>query len=304
MINSRWSWLRWLPVFFILAWWFYDLQFQWRVLIEYQYGWMVVLLAGFLVWERWPTRPLQVRPAPAWACLSMALAGAPFILVAEIYKQSVARSLASSFALSLGCALFLAALLAYLGGWTTLRHFLFPLLFLFVAVPLPGILWNPVVLSLQNVITLLNVELLNLMGIPAQQHANTIHLPRCVVGVDEACSGVRSLQSSIMAALFIGDLTLRRKGSRLLLLAGGIALALVGNLIRSFYLSLTAHRHGLKALEGVHDAAGWGILAFTALGVIVLAWAIGKVDQWAEKEVLSAWEHKEPLPVAESKHVS
>lgn len=301
MINAQWSWLRWLPVFAILTWWFYDLQFQWRVLIEYQYGWMVVLLAGFLVWERWPTRPRQPVPAPAWACLSLAVAGAPFVLIAEIYKQSVARSLASSFALSLGCVLFIAALLAYLGGWSTLRHFLFPLLFLFVAVPLPGILWNPVVLTLQSVITWLNVELLNLIGIPAQQHANTIHLPRCVVGVDEACSGVRSLQSSIMAALFIGDLTLRRTGSRVLLLLGGISLALVGNLIRSFYLSLTAHRHGLKALEGIHDAAGWSILAFTALGVVALAWSIGKVDQWAEKEAAACVEEETPLPEPQGK---
>jgi hypothetical protein len=41
-----------------------------------------------------------------------------------------------------------------------------------VAVPIPKILWNPIVLGLQNFITMLNVETLKLIGIPAIQQAN------------------------------------------------------------------------------------------------------------------------------------
>lgn len=242
------------------------------MLVEYQFGWIVVLLAGYLFWERWPTRPGYDRTVPRWIPIVLVLLAVPCVLVAELYKQAVASTPSSSFALSIGCTLFILANALHLHGWPATRHFLLPLLFLFVAVPLPKIFWNPIVLGLQNLITTLNVETLNLVGIPAVQHANVIQLPKAVVGVDEACSGVRSLQSSVMAAVFIGDLMLRRAGAKLGLFAVGVALALVGNFLRSFYLCLTAHWHGSKALESAHDTTGWSILAFTAGGLALAAW--------------------------------
>jgi exosortase len=208
--------------------------------------------------------------------------GTPFVLLAELYKNGVANTPAASFSLSIGCFLFLAAIMLNTYGRATFRHFLFPLLFLFVAVPLPKLLWNPIVLGLQGLITGWDVAALRLMGIPASQQANVILLPNCVVGVDEACSGTRSLQSSIMAALFIGDLTLKRRSSKVVFFLAGVGLAIMGNFLRSFYLSLTAHQRGLEALEGVHDAAGWSILVFTACGLMGMAWLMGRWEKFAQ----------------------
>ena len=273
-----WLWLA--PGLLVLGWWLYDLHFQWEAIVDYQYGWMVALLAAYLTWERWPTRPTQDRPAPLWLCGLLVVLATPLLVVAELYKNGIAGTPSTSFLVSIASTLYLAALVLYAWGRATLAHFLFPLLFLFVAVPLPQILWGPIVVGLQGLITALNVETLNLLGIPAVQHANVIQLPRCVVGVDEACSGVRSLQSSIMATLFIGDLTLKRPGAKLAFLAAGMALALVGNFFRSLFLSLTAHREGIDALKHLHDTAGWSVLLFTAGGMIVLAWVVGR---WEKK---------------------
>jgi exosortase len=124
-----------------------------------------------------------------------------------------------------------------------------------------------------------NVEVLNLVGIPAQQIGSTIRLPNCTVGIDEACSGVRSLQSAVMATLFIGYLTLRRKSLQVALFVAGVALAIFGNLVRSLFLSLTANAKGVEAIQNVHDTAGWSILAFTVCGVGLAAWWLGKVER-------------------------
>lgn len=272
------EWLVWLPLFLILAWWLYDLQFQWRALADYQFGWLVVLLAAYLVWDRWTNLPPTDQPVSFWICAALVLFGTPFVLVAELYKQAIANTPAASFSLSIGCVFYIAANLLYLRGWQTFRHFLFPLGFMCLAVPLPGVLWNPVVLALKRLITTLDVEVLNLIGIPAVQQANVIRLPTCVVGIDEACSGVRSLQSSIMAGLFIGNLIFKGFGSLLIFFLAGIGLALAGNFIRSLILSITAHRHGIEALERLHDAAGWSIFAFTATGLIATAWFIRRVE--------------------------
>ncbi len=274
-----WRWAIYLPIAFILGWWLYDLQFQWRALIEYQYGWIVVLLVGYLVWERWSTIPRDDGPVSLWLCTILVLAGTPFVLVAELYKQAIANTPAASFCLSIGCTFYLAANILYLHGWKTLRHFLVLLAMIFLAVPLPGILWNPIVLSLQRLITFLNVETLNLLGIPAIQQANVIRLPNCVVGVDEACSGVRSLQSSIMAGLFVGNLMFKKFSSQILFLVMGIALALTGNFLRSLFLSITAHRQGIEALKSFHDTAGWSIFFFSVTGLVIVAWLVGKMEK-------------------------
>jgi len=268
-----------IPIIFIVGWWVYDLHFQWRALVEYRYGWLVVMLAGYLVWERWHNIPPDDQPASLWLCFLLVLLGTPFVLASDLSRQGIANSPAASFALSIGCVLYLAANILYLRGWKTMRFFLFPLFFVFLAVPLPTIIWEPVILGLQRAIVTLNVEMLSLVGIPAAQHANVIQLPHCVVGVDEACSGIRSLQSSIMASLFIGYLTLARTGTRLAFFVAGVFVALTGNFLRSFYLSLTAHKRGIEALHGAHDTAGWSILIFTVVSLIAIAWLAGKCEK-------------------------
>ena len=276
------SWVRalWLlPAALVAAWWIRDLSFEWSSLVEYHFGPIVVMLAAYLVWERWPSRPLQDAPAPFGLSLAMAALGFCCVLAAELYRIGLARTPTSSMLLSLGCALFIAAQLLVISGRRTLMHFLFPLLFFFIAVPIPHFFWNPVVLGLQSFVAMLNVEALRLMGIPAERFAHVIQLPNTRVGVDEACSGVRSLQSSIMAALFVGDLTLRKAGWKVFFLIGGVVLAVAGNFFRSLYLCLTAYRHGDAALRAVHDTAGWSVLAFTAVGVVLLAMLVSRLDR-------------------------
>ena len=263
----------------VAAWWIRDLSCQWSSLVEYRFGPIVVMLAAYLVWERWPTRPAHDEPASFRPSLALAALGFCCVLVAELYRIGIARTPTSSMLLSIGCASFIAAQLLSIWGRQTLLHFLFPLLFFFIAVPIPKFFWNPVVLGLQTFVAMLNVEALRLMGIPAERFAHVIQLPNTRVGVDEACSGVRSLQSSIMAALFVGDLTLRKTGWKMVFLVGGVVLAVAGNFFRSFYLSLTAYRHGDAALKAVHDTAGWSVLAFTAVGVVLLAMLVSRLDR-------------------------
>ncbi|MDA1274046.1 MAG: exosortase/archaeosortase family protein [Verrucomicrobia bacterium] len=255
------------PIAAILAWWIYDLQFQWRNLSEHEFGWIVPVLAGYLVWDRWNSIPQDDSPCAALISFLIVLAATPFVLVAELYKQAIAQTPASSFCLSIGCVLFLAANILHLCGPKTLLHFLFPMMFIFVSVPLPGILWNPIVLTLKEVVTKLDVEFLNLIGIPAFQRVNVIQLPGCALGIDDACSGIRSLQSSVMAALFIGFLNFSSVTSRIAFLLGGMGFAMLGNFLRSLFLAVAVHWRGNEALDEFHDAAGWGILLFTLAGL-------------------------------------
>lgn len=268
-----------LPWLAVVVWWIWDLHVHWETQVEFQHGWLVVPLAGYLAWERLPSCPPSQPASSVRGPVVLALFSAPLVLVAELYKYAVASTPSSSFILSLGCCGFVMAILWLQHGGSVARRMVFPLLFMFVAVPIPMPLWNPVVLGLQGFITTLNVETLNLLGIPAQRSGNLIHLPRGTVGVDEACSGIRSLQSSIMAALFIADLTLKHSGAKAFFFVAGIGLAVVGNFGRSLFLSLTAASKGVQAVDTVHDTAGWSVLIFTAGGIALLAWWVARAER-------------------------
>jgi exosortase len=169
----------------------------------------------------------------------------------------------------LGCSMLtiMAGNADWVFGYPGFRSLGFSIGFLVFALPLPETLYQPVVSGLQKSVAAVTVDLLKLIGIPAHQSGTVIQLSHAVVGIDEACSGIRSLQSTLMATFFIGHLTLRRTGSKTILLLAGVLLAILGNVGRSFFLSYTAQTRGIESLKGMHDAAGWSILAFTATSV-------------------------------------
>jgi exosortase len=266
------------PAFLVMAWIVSRAQWFWRNNPDLQFGWVVVLLCAYLFWEAW-----EKRPAPNWRlrpwAVGLFLAGLGLMFLVQIYQAVMGSSAPTTLGLALGGMLVVAGNLGVVFGGAGVRHFGMAFGFLLIAMPVPSGIQGPIVGTLQNKVAWFNTEVLNLLGIPATQVGSLIHLPAGTVGVDEACSGIRSLQSTIMATLFIGYLTLNRFSLQVLLFLSGISLAILGNLIRSLYLSLTANARGIEAIAGVHDAAGWSILTFTAVGVIILSWFFKKLER-------------------------
>jgi exosortase len=276
--QRRGTFLALAPSWVAVAWLISKAQWVWTNRPEMQFGWIVVLLSAYLFWENWPPR---FRPVFRGTLLNVisAAAGLALLGLIQVYQAAFGTNAASLCGHALGTLIVAGANLHFVFGWAGLRTFGFPFLFLLVAMPMPSAIQGPVTHALQGLVASLNVEVLNLVGIPAQRVGNLIHLPNGTVGINEACSGIRSLQSSIMATLFIGYLTLRSNGLRSILFVGGMLTAVVGNIFRSLYLSLTANARGVEAVDQVHDAAGWSILAFTAVGVALLAWFLARIER-------------------------
>lgn len=146
------------------------------------------------------------------------------------------------------------------GGKPWLKHFGFAVAFFLVAVPWPSQWENALVQSLMRLNTGIVVELISVMGIPALQHGNVIEVSAGMVGVDEACSGIRSLQATFMIALFFGEYYRLRVSRRLGLVAAGAGLAMVCNIARTFTLVYVSSKSGMAAMEKWHDPTGIAIL--------------------------------------------
>jgi exosortase/archaeosortase family protein len=91
---------------------------------------------------------------------------------------------------------------------------------------------------------LINVEILTAIGIPAVQLGNVIEVGSGYVGIDEACTGIRSLQATFMVSLFLGEFYGFSIFRRLILVAGGAFLAFFCNVIRTFLLVYLGAEHG------------------------------------------------------------
>ena len=129
--------------------------------------------------------------------------------------------------------------------------------------PIPPGTYTRLTLGLQLMVTENVLRALHLLGIAAVRHGNILELSSASVGIEEACSGVRSLISCVFAGLFFSASLVRRPWSRALLIALSAPLALAMNFLRSLTLTLLANS-GVHIAGLWHDVTGFAVLAVTA----------------------------------------
>jgi exosortase len=159
-----------------------------------------------------------------------------------------------------------------------LRHFAFPICFILVAVAWPYRIENTLTQGLMRTVTGLTATLLGWLDILASQHGNVIEISTGVVGIDEACSGIRSFQSMLMGALFLGELYRLRWPHRLALIGSGVVVAFFLNVVRTFILTRRASDVGIEAVAKWHDPAGLSIFLASFACLWLLAWRLRKKE--------------------------
>jgi exosortase len=284
----------WLPLGLFAVLWgdlVRQLSYAWETNEQYAYGWFVPFLALALFVRRWMDRP-SANPQPSTlnpqllAAPKLDVGGSAFKISAfalpafvvllcllllplrVIHEINPDWPLASWLLTLLVVALsFYAVFLA--GGWRWVKYFAFPICFILVAVQWPYRIEHSLTQNLMQVVANLTVEILGWFNIPALQHGNLIELSTGVLGVDEACSGIRSFQSTLMAALFLGELYRLRPAIRFLLVGVGLTAAFFFNVCRTLFLTWEANAHGVSAIDKWHDPAGFTI-AVACFGVLWL----------------------------------
>jgi exosortase len=159
------------------------------------------------------------------------------------------------------------------GGWRWVKHFGFPALFLLVAVPWPMRLEGYVVQGLMRLVAAVTAEVVGLFGVPAMQRGNLLEIGSGIVSVNEACSGVRSLQTSLMIALFLGEWYRLRYWVRLALVPTSLLIAFIANVGRTSFLTWSAARLGIARMESLHSSAGVAVVVI----VFGLLWLIARL---------------------------
>ena len=274
-----------LSVFFLAALWFglcRELSGEWSVNEQYNFGWFVPFFALYLFWLRWQDRPQtqisnpQIEIAKFSSACRIAIAALLLLLPLRLFEIANPEWRLLAWIHALAVVTLTLLLLWWAGGKAWLRHFAFPVAFIFIAVPWPTALETPVIQGLMRVVAHVAAETAMLLGTPAQVEGNLIRVSNGLVGVNEACSGIRSLQTSLMIGLLFGEVKRLSVLRRLALVVCAVVIALLANSLRAVFLVMVAATENLSEVSRWHDIAGYSIIAFVFVATLVLAYLLGK----------------------------
>jgi exosortase len=273
-----------LSVLFLAALWFgvcRELSGEWSVNEQYNFGWFVPFFALYLFWLRWQDRPPtqisnRISNIAYSAALGMAIAALLLLLPLRLFEIANPEWRLLAWVHALAVVTLTLLLLWWAGGKAWLRHFAFPVAFIFIAVPWPTALETPVIQGLMRIVAHVAAETAMLLGTPAQVEGNLIRVSNGLVGVNEACSGIRSLQTSLMIGLLFGEVKRLSMLRRLALVVCAVVIALLANFLRAVFLVMVAATENLSEVSRWHDIAGYTIIAFVFVATLALAYLLGK----------------------------
>ena len=284
-----------LPFLFFGALWFIlcrQLTGEWSVNEQYNYGWFVPFFSLYLFWLRWQDRPQSFRISNFEFRILTVGAVVALLLLLPVRLFEIANPEWRLLAWVHATAVVTLTLLLIwrAGGRAWLRHFAFPVAFIFIAVPWPTPVETPIIQGLMRIVARVAAETAMLLGIPAQVEGNLIRVSNGLVGVNEACSGIRSLQTALMIGLLFGELKRLSILRRVELVAGAVAIALFANFFRAVFLVTVAATENISEVSRWHDIAGYTIIALVFVGTMGLAYLLGRSEiRHQRSEVPGRW---------------
>lgn len=276
-------------------------QFFWGHVEEYSFGYLVPLFIGYVLFERWPqireglVGQAEVEGAAgkaAWAdaiALAGLIASAFGIVAGALYRAAAGPENLAAMLVSFGLAGFILCIV-FLGAGQLpvgeaglnkrLRYtalFLFPALIWMISAPLAPAFEQTIRVFLLTKVAVVVTFIFDMLSIPISREGGVLILPNGRVGVEDACSGIRSLTGCLFAGSFLAAVFLDKAWKKVLLLATAICMAVLMNFARSFFLTYWVYLYGDGSIDepalwgvSVHDLAGYAVLGVTCVALLAL----------------------------------
>ncbi len=285
----------------------YDQWKWWSSREDYSFGFIVPFFVGYVIYDRWSkirafllrrewdgaeSPVVSVSEAPLTRFLIVgawggALGGLGLFFLGG-FLQAIANNplLPGGQALAFGFAATTLSLAFLAAGWAPSPPgtivparqrfffaglFVFPALIWILSLPLLNFAEHRVSLFLLNQVTVVVFNVFDILAIPLERQGNVLILEKGQVGVEDACSGIRSLTACLFAGSFLAAVFLQRWWKKVLMIVCAMIFAFIMNIFRSLFLTSWAHLHGSESIAGtVHDVTGYAVLGFTCVGLLLL----------------------------------
>jgi len=243
---------------------------------NYSHGLLIPFIIGYIIW----TQRQKLARTPENSSLLWGGAAVLFALFAlwagvagaELYTQR------------LSLLLLLGGITVYFAGFNLLRLLLVPFGLLFLAFPIPAIIFNKIAFPLQLFASRCAVWSMSVLGIPVLRQGNIIELKPLnsfdtkKLEVVEACSGIRSLMTLLTLAVVFAYFThtpddnTPNSGKRfgwlrsywfwrsVIIIVSAVPIAILTNAFRVSGTGVLAHYYGTAVADGFfHSFSGWAI---------------------------------------------
>jgi len=245
---------------------------------NYSHGLLIPFIIGYIIWvQRDKLAGIATRSSVFWGGAAVVFALFALwagVAGAELYTQR------------LSLILILAGIVVYFWGFKLLHMLLVPLGLLFLAIPIPAIVFNKIAFPLQLFASRCAVWSMSVLGIPVLRQGNIIELKPLnsfdtkKLEVVEACSGIRSLMTLLTLAVVFAyfthspDANSNGLGSgkrfgwvksywfwrAVIIVASAVPIAILTNAFRVSGTGVLAHYYGTAVADGFfHSFSGWAI---------------------------------------------
>jgi exosortase len=247
---------------------------QWQQDENYSHGFLVPVIAGYFLWQRWPgLKERLVKPSNLG--LVVIILGLLQLLISWLGSEY--------FTMRSSLIVLLAGLVLFLFGRDILKGMILPIGYLFFMVPIPYIIYDMVAFPLKLFVTKVSVGFLKLAGVVVMREGNIIIFPATTLEVADACSGIRSLVSLLALAVayaFFIDMSAR---NRWLLILSAVPIAIFTNALRVIGTGFLAQWWGAKAAEGFfHEFAGLAVFALAMVLLVAFGALLKKLSSRSE----------------------
>jgi len=232
----------------------------------FTHGFLILPISLWLIWEQ-RHRLRSVRLARDPRALLFLLPTLALWFLASLIDVAIVQELAmvAMIPLTVWWVLGLPITLALL----------FPLCYLFFAVPLGQSLIPPMMELTADV----SVSLVQRSGVPIYRDGLSFELPTGRWAVVEECSGVRYLIASAALGTIYAYITYRSTTKRLLFVIASLVVPIIANGLRAYGIVMIGHLSGMKYAVGAdHLLYGW---VFFGIVIFFLFWVGGF---WADRE--------------------
>jgi exosortase len=198
---------------------------------------------------------LALRPSPWWPGLGLVALG----LGLHVLGYAVQQPRISILALIIG----IYGLMGLVWGLEWLRAAFFPFFLMAFCIPV-GSLADLITVPLRLIVTKLVTIICHfILAIDVEQHGNILSDPsnQYQYEVVAACSGIRSLFSTLLLAVILGFISFQKSWKRLVIIASAFPLAVLGNLLRLLAIVVAAEMGGQEWGNIVHEGGPFGFFS-------------------------------------------